>query len=489
MFEHLSPTIDSKKYKKSSRWAMFLPALFFSVFIFLFSSGISQGPSGKALVDDSDFSANLYVDSNDKQIVYLADNISLFDFVLEPSSDGAHLRKLKINVSGVYDLGLLENLKLYNDKTQLGTIKELDDQGNIYFDLKDYQLAKGENYFSLRVLDNTNLREGDILKFAISERADLSLIYQASVFMPKANYPAESGNISFISRGYLEALNADNSHLEILASNTSQKITSFDLLSYGETVDLKALNVVIKGENADGAKFALIKENKLLATALAEGDNIVFSLAAPITINKKESFEIQALSLPVGEFELSLAEVLASGYNSGIIVDLKASLLLANFEVRPYYLEFKNSNLDTNLSLGWNKLYQLDLKSVGIDTLELYKLTWLLDYQGIEISEAELWIDNQLYIADLVLSDDNRLIAKAGWETPLVIKSVGSKIDLLVKVDKLEKKARIAAYLLNDKESMSGDDLSSNIIFSDGDNFFSSYKLPYLPLVPTVLSK
>jgi hypothetical protein len=287
MFEHLSPTIDSKKYKKSSRWAMFLPALFFSVFIFLFSSGISQGPSSKAVIDDSDFSANLYVDSNDKKIVYLADNISLFDFVLESSSDGVQLRKLKINVSGVYDLGLLENLKLYNDKTQLGTIKELDDQGNIYFDLKDYQLAKGKNYFSLRVLDNTNLREGDILKFAISERADLSLVYQASFFMPQANYPAESGNISFISKGYLEALNADNSHLEILASNTSQKIATFDLLSYGETVDLESLNIAVKGEDIDGAKFALIKENKLLATALAEGANIVFSLAAPVTINKK----------------------------------------------------------------------------------------------------------------------------------------------------------------------------------------------------------
>ena len=488
MFEHLSPTIDSVVSKKTSRWAMFLPALFFAVFIFLLSTSIAQGPSGQALGTETDFLAKLYVENSDKQIVYQMDNISLFDFILETDRDNVYLRRLKININGIYDLRLVENLKLYNDSVQLGTIKEFDSDGNIYFDLKDYSLSKGKNNFSLRVVDADSLSEGDILQFTISDRADLALEYQGSVFMPQAKFPATSGNISLLPSGYLSALKGSANIPAVLVSERPQKIADFVLLNYAEMADLRELKISVSGDNADDSEFALTQNNKLLSRAIAQDGEIIFFLDSPLVIKDQVGLELHTLALLPGEFNFTLSNARASGYNSGQEMNLQASLALGKFKVQAYYLEFKNGDLDSNLSAGWNKLYQLDLKSVGLDSLELYKLSWALDYQGVEISAVELLIDGEPYIADLLLSD-NKIIAKAGWERPLIIKDKGSRIDLLVKVDNLLDNARISAHLLADKDEIVGDDLASNIIFSDGDNFFNSYQLPYLPLAPSVLSK
>jgi len=65
---------------------------------------------------------------------------------------------------------------------------------------------------------------------------------------------------------------------------------------------------------------------------------------------------------------------------------------------------------------------------------------------------------------------------------PLEIFKDNTEILLLANLKDVGKKASIQTFIL-------GDDIdSSNITWSDVENFYNSYKIPYLPLEPSILS-
>ena len=489
MFEHLSPPVEARKLASPSQLKLYLPFLFLAFFIFIFIFSASHGPSGQASGDPlGDFSADFIFENFDKQLTVGINNVSLFDFVLETKQAGASLYKMKISLEGLYDLELLDKLKLYHGQTQLGTIKTIDEDGSLYFQLTDYFLPAGQNHFSLRLTDSSFINPGTAFNFIIKDKADLALKYKGGVIFPTGDFPASSGLLVFLDHGYLGAF-VDNNSEYFLASDLPQKIASFSLLNYGESADLSSLTISYQGDqDISGSSFVLIKDDKFLVQSQAEAGKVEFFLQSRENINKLKFFEVYALDLPEGNFSFQLDSAEAVAYNSGQIIGLSKPLFLGDYQVRPYYLQLQNGFFNSQLAADWNQIYELELRAVGQDDLAVYKLSWEVDYQGLELEDWELWLDNQPSISDLSL-ENNQLIAKADWNKPWLVSDKGTKITLLAKAKNLDSKAKISARLLTDDKILLADSLDGRIIWSDGNNFFNSYRLPYLPLVPSILTK
>ena len=235
--------------------------------------------------------------------------------------------------------------------------------------------------------------------------------------------------------------------------------------------------------------FYFCKIKKILAQTVAQEEGrIVFNFDKLLVLrpDQKVDFDLHSLGLPKGEYNFYLSSAEANGYASKEKSYLDRELLLSHLEVVDYYPEFSLGDLDEDLTLGWNKIYDLKIKAVGSKDIKLNKLTWSLDLDKVGLSDVELVIDNKVYPVDLILTDD-KVVAKFNWQEPLPISNTSTEIVLLVKVKNIEPGANILTYLLSDQEPLAEDGVSANIIWSIEDNLYNSYLVPYLPLDPSVL--
>lgn len=493
MFEHLGPTPEVYIRKKATKFKMYLPFLFIAIMVFVLSLSISHGPISNAYGSDAaKLSAKLIANPVDKKIVYQANNFSVFDFVIDTERDKVSLDKLEVMVNGLYNLSLIDDLKIFHDGTQLGEVKDIDKDGRIYFDLDNYPLKKGQNLFRFILPNKGVVHLGDVLQFSIDSDSDIFLNYKGHLFTPDSQYPIESGLISFVDQGSIIASNQYLKTNFLVSSNVPQQLARFSLTSDSEALDLSQVTIGYHSDDAnlDKTNFILASDDKLLSQASLDNDSneIVFNLNKPVSLqnNDLKFFDFHALSLPKGYYNFYLKSAQAKGSVSGQEVSLNTNLLLSNIESRNYFLEIKSQEQNTRLSNGWNELYKMDIKAIGTDSINLDKLSFVLDKYGLDISDADLLVDGQTYIADIVI-EANKIIIKSDAATPIKISDLGNELSLLVKVENVEKSAKLGARLLTDDQALL-DDRQGNIIWSVGDNYFNSYKIPYLPLEPSILA-
>ncbi|MFA6466867.1 MAG: hypothetical protein WCV71_03340 [Patescibacteria group bacterium] len=491
MFEHLGPVPEVRMSKKETNYKLYLSLLFFSVVVFVFSMGVSRGPSSKA-EESATLSAQVFVDSSDKKIVSTAKNFSVFDFVIDINQNNTSLYKLNILANGVYDLNVIGDLKLFHEGVQLGQIDKMDQNGKIYFDLAEYQLKAGKNTFSLFFNNGDSLSPGLALSFSISDQEDIFLIKDGHVFRPQADFPIAGGLVSVLEKGEALASNLYVVNDFLINSDVPQQVASFELSSIGEKLDLRQIKLSYQDLESDDypdLDFVLIHNKQPLAQATSRQGEIIFVLPETIILQdlQREQFDLHVIAMPVGRYQFFIKDILAQGALSGLDISLLDKLALSSVEASKYFIQLQAGDLDKKLSAGWNKIYSLNIKTKGIDKAYLDRITWQIDKQNLDIESVEIWKNGQPYIANVVLKD-NMIIVKTDASNPLEISQTDTEISLLANIVNLEPKAKIEAFVLPDYQPIDEDLLLGNIIWSDGENFYNSYKIPYLPLEPSILA-
>lgn len=490
MFEHLGPAPEVKIKRKASNFKLYLPLFLVALFVFLLALSVGQGPSSFAYPEEV-AQVKIAVNSQPKKIINKASNFSIFDFVLDADREGVSIYKLSIATEGLYDVGLLNDIKLFHEDVQLGEVKTIDQLGNIYFELADYKLHSGQNLFSLYVPSAKSIDLDTKVAFSIKDRDDIYLMYQGHIFGPQGTFPLQGGLGVVVDKGSLVATNDYLIKDFLINSNLPQKIASFSLSAKDEIVDLYGISFHYQTANDIDAlsEFVLIKDGVMLAQAKSDEDhNINFDLVNPQALKsgKKISYELHALGLPNGQYDFYLKDVVAKGSISGLYLDDQEDLFLSHLDARDYFVEFSGNQLDTVLSTGWNKIYSLNIKARGMDSFNLHKMTWQIASHNIDIGEAEILLNDQPYIADILVKDDKIIVKTDGFD-PLLVTEQGIRLDLLLDVKTVKEKAKIEAIFLNDKELID-DELEGNIIWSYDGEFMNSYKMPYFPLPVSILS-
>jgi hypothetical protein len=491
MFEHLGPTPEVSISRRAINYKLYLSLLFLAVFVFMFSMGISKGPSSNAQEPEV-LGAKILVDKSDKKIVTTAKNFPIFEFVIDVDQADTALYKFNIFVDGVYELDFIDDLKLFHEGVQLGLIDNIDSSGKIYFDLSEYKLKQGKNKFSLFFNDGNNLKVGSALLFSIRDQEDVFLIKDKHVFRLQADFPISGGLISIVDKGQVLASNVYLNNDFLINSDVPQRLASFELSSTAEKLDLKKIKLDYQNLDSDDYQdlsFVLMHENKPIAKAISSEGEIIFDLSKIVILQdlQRKQFELHAISMPTGEYQFFVQDVYARGALSGVEVNLKNRISLSKIEARPYFIELQAGDFDNKLSVGWNKIYSLNIKTKGIDKAYLNKMTWAIDYQNLDIEEVEIWVDGEVYIANVILKDD-KLIVKTDGLNPLEINKEATEILLLANLKNVESKAKIEAFVLSDEQPTDQEAVAGNIIWSDGEEFFNAHKIPYLPLKPSILS-
>ena len=491
MFEHLGyiPETTLRKKSKSKVYVSFLMA---ALAVFTFSFSINRGP---CLVAQEYVNPAAQIVADDVQRNLAVDNprFPVFSFIIKTNLPGIELSNLKVKVNGVYDVNLLKDLKLYHQGVQLGTISEVGTGGSLYFDIDGYQLPAGDNLFSFILSTGQATKVGNILEFNFQDQSSVILSYQGHPFTPNGQWPIVGSLTSVVEHGSIAAYNNIYNTELLIVDSVPRLVGNFSLANKGEIADLYSLTVgyrELSDNKLDNEKFVLLYNEQTVAKGSLDvkENKIVFKFEKSFVIsNASDSkFELHALSLPTGVFEFYLQDISALGFVSGKNLSLEDQLQLSYVDVVDYYPEFSLGELETKLSDGWNELYDLNIQARGSDDIKLHKLSWSLGSIGTSIEEVELWINNQQYMADLTISGED-LIVKTDWEDPLDVSRLGTNLKLLVKVSESQPGSKLSVYLLTDEIKLS-EVLDSNILWSLGEQFYSGYKLPQLPLGPSVLS-
>ncbi len=486
MFEHLGHIPEPSSKKDVRDFKVYLSLLFFAILTFIVSWAANQGPITSAynsrLLDVS-ISANQL----NQQVVADMPRLSVFDFFIKTELENIQLNKIKIHVNGLYDLEALAKLKLFHNNTQLGDISKIDEAGNIYFDINNYNLDKGNNSFQLILNPSQDVRVGDIFKFSLVDNLSVVLSYKNQIYSTKAAWPIESGTISFIEQGSLFAYNNLAKKEFLTSAQSAKQIASFSLASQAEVADLQQIIIDYKSDvDLSGNNFMLISDDKVIATTQANGSQVIFDLdkLSVVGINKNISFDIVTAGLPIGIYNFGLKNIKATGSSSGQNLFLLEDIDLSTVYIINNYLEFNTVQADNVLSDGWNTLSTINLKAQK-DNVSLDKLTWFVEEIGVNINQIEVWVNDQLYKTGINYTNNKIAIS---WDKSLIIDKDGVDIKLLVFADDLQNKAKIQSHLLIDKDFVDQDDIfTSNIVWSSDNIYHNSYLLPHLPLLPDIL--
>jgi hypothetical protein len=491
MFEHLGYTPETIKNQIKTKWRVYVGA-FLVAFIFLVVSLVFSRSPQTVAETSGQLTARIEVNNQAQLVVASSPQLSLFDFVIFANWPEVRLKRLRVYLNGLYEPEILQNLKLYHNGAQVGQLSKFDGDGYIYFETDNYQLSQGANLFSITLAGSEAEVSNKILQLSFEQPEDINLSYQSHLFMPEGNFPLRGGHISFVKKGNLAASNNLKDLTWPVLNQVPNPVAYFSLVGRAETIDVKKIILNYQSDqDLQGESFALLYNNQLLATTevLDKDEGIIFSLTQPLVLNKDRAavLQVHSLGLPKGVFNFSLGGVEALGSLSGLSVNLDQPLALSQVESLSYYPEFSTGVLKKVLVEGWNELYDLQIKAEGEATLNLDKLTWSIIARGADIITIEVWVNNKLASLKSYFSN-NKLIINNDKNNPLIITENGLDIKILAKITNLTKGAIIQTRLLSDDQLKLDSNLDYNILWSKDKEVFNSYNLPYLPLVPSVLT-
>lgn len=484
MFEHLGH-IHRQNFKLQKDKQVVLPSLLVtSMLIFVMSFFMYKSVGVDAIASPG---VTLAVNSKNKDIVAWQ-STPVFEFVVTTDQANISLDYLKIYANGLYDASILNNLKLYHQGTQLGTLKNLDEIGNLYFETNDYKLAEGQNHFYVMLDIDSRAKAGDFLQFSLPDEVSIVLKKDGHIFTPDTDYPLVGGSVSFVNHGSIEVYNnlADN---QLVLSNIATTIGDFRLTSFAEIVDIN--QIVINPESAPGtiddAVFYLVQDKNLLAYGQNKNNQIVFDFVPQVlSVDKNIELQIVANGLRAGEASFYLEYIAGTGFVSGQTIVSSDRLLLSQLDIKNSLLQFENSDINSSLVEGQNILSDILVTSLGSDSLGLQKMAWKIDYQNLEITNFKVSIDDRLYQTGVNIQGDKISIY---FDEPLEISDRGVHVKLLADIKNLKNNSQISTYLLSDDQLIDQDQpLDSHILWTDFEDLFSGYLLPDLPFDPVILN-
>ena len=466
MFDHLTPVKDIRIKKARNNiidLAVYFFLLFWAIFLGIFSNLAEYSPKAVALVIFPEVTINLEEreEREEKVVSLFTPQLNLFNFNIKTNKEGINLNKLKVYLNGLYSLefynSLEEDLKLYAHGTQLGNLRERDEQGYLYFNIGHYPLLLGNNNFSLVLENNNNLTINNILQFSLEAKEDLVLSYQENIFSPEANYPLEGDLFSFLEKGYLNIYNLKiNNYLQL--SKTEIPLANFLISSRGEIVYLQKL-IINYDQELNNSIFYLKNNEQIISTGnINKEDKVIVFKINNFKLNPKKdsSFQITGF-LEEGEYSFSLTDLKARGFFSGQEINLEQEFFLNKIYLKDYFLSFSSQDIDNTLNKDWSTIYDLNIKALGKE-VKLTSLEW--DFKGY-LSDLEVFIDNQYQKTNKKLRN-NKLTTE--WSN-LIIPLEGLNLKLKAKTE--------------------GDYLQIYLL----ENSVSSYNLPNFPLQPNILTR
>ena len=274
MFEHLGHIPETTQGKDTTQWKKYLSFLLSTVFIFVLVASITSGPetSASQVVAGDYINVRVVASNVSKEVVANTPKITIFDFVINTDTVGVSLSRLKVQLIGTYDFSLFSNLKLVYNGTQLGNISQVDDQGNVYFDIDHFSLPTGANIFNLILTTPDTINPGDVLKVGIEDPNDLMFTYKGHPFAPDGDFPILGGTVSFVSHGQIKAYNNFRIRKFLAVEGVPYQIASFSLMNEKEMADVKSLIISYDSqEDFSGAQFLLLQDKKNISSNCCPG--------------------------------------------------------------------------------------------------------------------------------------------------------------------------------------------------------------------------
>ena len=494
MFEHLFSQHHDLRKPKKFRIKFYGNLLLLAGLILLYFLNWQQGPSSLASNNEIDSIKATVLNSTINGVNKLAvqtQQAVVFDFVIKTNTEDIFLHELRVNIAGIEDQDILSDLSLYHGNTQLSQITNITDN-QLYFDLDDYILEKGENYFYLS-LNNINKDLVDKnATFRLSKATDVLLFYKSTLFSPDGNFPIDGRSLSVINTGQLLTYNNLSQAHFLVPSDQLNKLADFSLSSIGEALGLQKLSFTyqITEEIDDSNLIFYIKSgSETIAKATAKDGELKFNFDRPVVIKNDQDISLQlwgSLS-KAGNYSFYLQQVAGKGFVSGQEVELERNLFLSQALVVDALPKFYQSNQASALSDGWNNIFNTSIIATGDQAVEIYKLSWLIENFAVDLEEIELWINDQLYPADLMLKDN--ILTATFWQNPILLSDTKIDLAILAKIKNLADDTRSQVNFLTDQQIMSEDNSQNNLLWAASNVMHNSYLLPGLPLAPVILSR
>jgi hypothetical protein len=490
MFEHLVSQHHVSGRPKKNKVNFYSSLLLLAGFVLLSVLNIGQGSQSSALEQGDvikDVTVNVYTQTA-KGINKLADQtqqVVVFDFYIESNKNDVALETIQIQTHGFDDPSSLALLDLYNNKTQLGEPSEIID-GQLRFRLDDYKLQKGKNYFYLSWPKiNRGALAGDI-SFSIDGETDVVVSYDNAFFRPGGDFPVISKTLQIVDNGRLSSYNNLSRHSFLAVAEQQEKLADFALSTVGESIKLEEIVVAVETSVASESQFSLVYDNKVIAKSYLSDQELHFNLREPVVVKNDQDVSLRLYgNLPKGEYGFSLIDGRGKGFVSGDYISFSNSLSLSEVIALPGLPTFSAQSSTHKLDANWNTLSAIDIQNSGEKIINIHKLSWAIEDFGVDIENLELWINDQLYKADLEIVDG--VLAVTFWDKPLLLDDADLNIVLLGKVNILADQYRLQASLLTDKTIMSHSNSHNNILWSVDSEMHNSYLLPDLPLAPVIL--
>ncbi len=493
MFEHLvSPQHQDFFSKKSGRIKFYSSSLLLALFIFASTYlSINQGPKTKAQNIDNLATDRVRLYSSDSDLVssefvLSSEDISVFSFVLDSPYENVSLASLYFEADGFLDENLLANLSLYHNQAQVNADAKILNK-NLVFSFEDYILSKGKNYFRLTFAGQAEDLLNKKINFSLRDIDSVNLSINGKEILTSANFPVQGSDIVLLEQANLLAYNNLNTSEFIVPAGTYTKIADFSLSANGEAVDLRMLNFQVLGENISVENdFYLSSGGKILASSsLNEVQELSFQLASPILIKANQDLDLELWSsLELGNYEIKLDLVGASGFVSGKLIHLTQDLDLAKIKVLPTVLSVTSDSNRKSLSEGWNTIVDLKISNLGDQAAKLHKLTWDLDLRDLTVDALELWSGEKLLATAKI---ENSRAFFSFWQKNALDINTDISLELLAKVRFEGEDPQLGANLLFDKQSLQVDNTENFFLWSSSEKLYNSYSLVGLPLAPVVL--
>ena len=493
MFEHLvSPQHQDFFSKKSGRIKFYSSSLLLALFIFASTYlSINQGPKSSAHNIDNLATDRVRVYSSDSDLVssefvLSSEAISVFSFVLDSPYENVSLASLYLEADGLLDENLSANLSLYHNQAQVNADAKILNK-NLVFLFDDYILSKGKNYFRLTFSGQAEDLLNKKINFSLRDINSVNLSLNGKEILASANFPVQGSDIVLLEQANLLAYNNLNAPEFIVPAETYAKMADFSLSAHGEAVDLRMLNFQVLGENTSVEnEFYLSSGGNILASAsINEDKNLSFQLASPILIKANQDLDLELWSsLAIGDYEIKLDLVGATGFVSGKLINLTQDLDLAKIKVLPTTLSLSSENTRLRLSEGWNTVAELKVANLGEQSAKLHKLTWDLAAHDLSIENLELWSDKKM-IASAPF--ENGRVFFSFWDTNSLDLNKDISVQLLAKVKFEGENPQLGANFLFDKQDMQADNTENFFLWSSSEKLYNSYLLAGLPLAPVLL--
>lgn len=251
-------------------------------------------------------------------------------------------------------------------------------------------------------------------------------------------------------------------------------------------MDLKSINLVwraVDKKNNNDLTFTLWRDDQLIAQAKSVDDKLEFLFKSGIVIAQAPAskFILKANDISLGDYQLSLEKISATGYASGVSIDFDQSLFLADLISRPLALQLNPLQNPQTINNGVQTIFASRITAIG-GPIYLEKISWQVSTQNLEASEGQLWLDNNLAFKN-IKQEGNYWVAEL--KQPIVIDH-SVTLSLKAKLKLKASPASIMVTMLGDSQKESK--IEDNFLWQGSEQKYNGFAIPGLPQHSDILT-